>query len=72
MIITLKSYLEHNQNLSKTAKDLYIHYKTAAYRIDKIIAISGIDFDNANEVLAVRIGMVVHTMLEKNLYRKPQ
>lgn len=72
LIITLKSYLEHNQNLSKTAKDLYIHYKTAAYRIDKIIAISGIDFDNANEVLAVRIGMVVHTMLEKNLYRKPQ
>lgn len=67
LITTLKSYLDHNQNLSKTAKDLFIHYKTAAYRIEKIVAISGIDFDNVNEILAVRIGLVVHNMLEKNL-----
>ena len=33
LILTLKTYLEHNQNLTKTAQDLYIHYKTAAYRI---------------------------------------
>lgn len=65
LIATLKCYLDCNQNLSKTAKSLFIHYKTAAYRIEKIVAISGIDFTNANEVLAVRIGLVVCNMLEK-------
>ena len=38
-------------------------YKTAAYRIEKIAKITGIDFDNANEVLAVRIGLVVYKMI---------
>lgn len=64
LIITLKAYLKYNQNLSKTAQNLYVHYKTAAYRIDKIAKITGIDFDNSNEILAVRIGLVVHKLLE--------
>ena len=64
LIVTLKTYLDRNQNLSKTAQDLYVHYKTAAYRIEKIAKITGIDFDNANEVLAVRIGLVVYKMIE--------
>ena len=45
-------------------RDSYVHYKTAAYRIEKITKITGIDFDNANEVLAVRIGLVVYKMIE--------
>lgn len=64
LLITLRTYLDRNQNLSKTAQDLYVHYKTAAYRIEKISKITGIDFDNANEVLAVRIGLVVYKMIE--------
>ena len=64
LILTLKTYLEHNQNLTKTAQDLYIHYKTAAYRIERISQITGIDFDNPNEVLSVRIGLVVCKMME--------
>ena len=64
LIITLRAYLDRNLNLSKTAQDLYVHYKTAVYRIEKIEKITGIDFDNANEVLAVRIGLVVYKMIE--------
>ncbi|MDO4175302.1 MAG: PucR family transcriptional regulator ligand-binding domain-containing protein [Eubacteriales bacterium] len=63
LIITLKTYLDHNQNLSKTAQDLFVHYKTASYRMEKIAKITGIDFDNANEILAVRIGLVVYQMI---------
>lgn len=64
LLLTLKTYLEYNQNLTKTAQDLYVHYKTAAYRIERIAQITGIDFDNPNEVLAVRIGLVVYKMIE--------
>ena len=51
-------------NLKK--KDMYKrqHYKTAAYRIERISQITGIDFDNPNEVLSVRIGLVVCKMME--------
>ncbi|MEG0228793.1 MAG: PucR family transcriptional regulator ligand-binding domain-containing protein [Lachnospiraceae bacterium] len=64
LVMTLKTYLEYNQNLSKTAQDLYVHYKTAAYRIEKIAKLTGMDFANANEMLAVRIGLVVYKMIE--------
>lgn len=66
LVLTLKTYLDRNQNLSKTAQDLYIHYKTAAYRVDRITEITGINFDSASEVLSVRIGMIVYKMIEKS------
>ncbi len=66
LLDTLKVYLEHNQNLAKTAQDLYIHYKTATYRVERITEITGIDFSDANEVLSVRIGLVVYKIM-KNL-----
>lgn len=65
LIITLKTYLDKNQNLSRTAQALFVHYKTAAYRIEKIIQITGIDFDNANEVLSFRIGFIVYNIMKK-------
>nr|WP_317450134.1 PucR family transcriptional regulator ligand-binding domain-containing protein [uncultured Sellimonas sp.] len=64
LIVTLKVYLKNNQNLSRTAQELYVHYKTAAYRIEKIAKITGMDFDNANEMLAVRIGLIVYKIIE--------
>ncbi len=64
LLSTLRTYLDRNQNLAKTAQDLFIHYKTAAYRIERISDITGIDFDNPNEVLAIRIGLVVYNMIE--------
>lgn len=63
LILTLSTYLDRNQNLTKTAQELFIHYKTAAYRIDRISAITGIDFNNPSEVLAVRIGLIVYKMI---------
>lgn len=66
LLMTLKTYLEKNQNLKKTAEKLYVHYKTAAYRIEKISEITGIDFNNHSEVLAVRIGFIVHKMMENH------
>lgn len=64
LLTTLKTYLNCNQNLSKTAQSLYVHYKTAVYRIEKIAKITGMDFNNANEMLSVRIGLVVYKMIE--------
>lgn len=64
-ILTLSTYLDCNQNLMKTAKELHIHYKTVAYRIERISAMTGMQFDDAREMLSVRIGLVACKMLDK-------
>ncbi|MDY5837010.1 MAG: PucR family transcriptional regulator ligand-binding domain-containing protein [Eubacteriales bacterium] len=64
LIQTLDCYLANQLNLSQTAKDMFIHYKTAMYRLNRIKEITGIDFDNANEILSLRIGMIVYQMAQ--------
>ena len=63
LIPTLQIFLNNNQSIKKTAAAMYVHYRTVSYRIEKIKEISGIDFDNANEVLAVCNGMIIYKML---------
>lgn len=50
MLNILFAYTEHLCNLTSTAKDLYLHYNTLKYRIDKIAGITGIDFNDSSTV----------------------
>ncbi len=43
MKLTLKEYLESNQNMSEAAKNLFIHRNTLIQRIDKFISTTGFD-----------------------------
>lgn len=43
---------------------MFIHYRTASYRLQKIIEITNIDFNNPAEVLSVRIGLIAIRVLE--------
>ena len=65
LITTLQMYLRNNQSIKKTAGAMFVHYRTISYRLEKIKQISGINFDNANEVLAVSNGLVIYKMLNK-------
>ena len=64
-ITTLQMYLRNNQSIKKTAGAMFVHYRTISYRIEKIKQISGINFDNANEVLAVSNGLIIYKMLKE-------
>ena len=65
LITTLQMYLRNNQSIKKTAGAMFVHYRTISYRLEKIKQISGINFDNANEVLAVSNGLIIYKMLKK-------
>ena len=65
LITTLQMYLRNNQSIKKTADAMFVHYRTISYRLEKIKQISGIDFDNANEVLAVSNGLIIYKMLKE-------
>lgn len=45
---TLKTYLNANGNLAKTAQDLIVHRNTLQYRLDKIRKINNLDLDDPN------------------------
>ena len=65
LITTLQMYLRNNQSIKKTAGAMFVHYRTISYRLEKIKQISGINFDNANEVLAVSNGLTIYKMLKE-------
>ncbi len=65
LITTFQMYLRNNQSIKKTAGAMFVHYRTISYRLEKIKQISGINFDNANEVLAVSNGLIIYKMLKE-------
>ena len=65
LITTLQMYLRNNQSIKKTADAMFVHYRTISYRLGKIKQISGINFDDANEVLAVSNGLIIYKMLKE-------
>lgn len=65
LIPTLQMFLSNNQSIRKTAGAMFVHYRTISYRMEKIKEITGINFDNANEVLAVSNGLVIYKMLNQ-------
>ncbi len=65
LITTLQMYLRNKQSIRKTADAMFVHYRTISYRLEKIKQISGINFDNANEILAVSNGLIIYKMLKE-------
>ncbi|MFV0529298.1 MAG: PucR family transcriptional regulator [Lachnospiraceae bacterium] len=64
-IKTLKLYLDNHLNGVKTAKELYIHRSTFVYRLDKIKAILGVDFDDPDMVIYLMISLRIIDMEAK-------
>ncbi len=60
---TLSYFLDFNQSLKKTAEQLFIHYKTVSYRIEKIHELVNLDFDNPEEILQLQIGLRLHRLI---------
>ncbi|WP_233549521.1 PucR family transcriptional regulator [Lysinibacillus yapensis] len=70
LLTTLKVFLQCNQNATKTSQQLFIHYKTAVYRIERIKEITGMNFDDAEEMLLVQIGLKIIELLEREKIHK--
>ena len=41
-----------------------VHARTVSYRLQKIVELTGMDFDNIAEMLAVRNGIIILKILE--------
>lgn len=70
LLTTLKVFLQCNQNATKASQQLFIHHKTAVYRIERIKEITGMNFDDAEEMLLVQIGLKITELLEREKLNK--
>lgn len=63
LIKTLAVYLENHCQIAETAKQLYIHRNTVAYRLNKCEEILGRNLRDPNETLRLRIALIVGSLL---------
>ena len=58
MLQTLEMFLNYNLNVSETAKKMYMHRNSLQYRIDKFMNETGINIQNFDEALAVKLALI--------------
>lgn len=56
---TVRTYLAKDNSLQATARELYVHVNTAAYRIQRIQAITGLDLAKTEDCLLARVALMV-------------
>jgi sugar diacid utilization regulator len=59
LLQSIKVFIEHNMNVSLTAKKLFMHRNSLQYRIDKFIERSGIDIKNFQGALAAYLAIII-------------
>ncbi len=62
---TLRTFLEQNQNSTKTAKLLYIHYNTLRYRLERIKEILGNVLENPQQRLEIELALQLYPFIKR-------
>jgi purine catabolism regulator len=63
LLKTLEVFLDCHGNASKAAKELFIHYKTILYRLERIKEITGMDLETNEHRLELEIGLkIIHLL----------
>ncbi len=63
LLDTLDAYLNHAQNVTQTAKYMYIHRNTMFYRLDQIKELLHIDFNDQDDCYKLKTGFYIRKLL---------
>lgn len=64
LLYTIKMYLKLNQNVTETARALFVHRNTLNYRIEKFNKLTGLDCTKFEDGLKISIGFMLVNYLE--------
>jgi purine catabolism regulator len=64
LLRTLELYIENNGQINETAKQLFIHRNTAAYRLDKISELLQVDFKSYSDLLKLKLALLFKQILK--------
>ncbi|MCR3956880.1 MAG: PucR family transcriptional regulator ligand-binding domain-containing protein [Gudongella sp.] len=59
LIDTFEMYLKCNLNAVKTAEELFVHYKTVLYRLNRIKELTGLDIEDRDKMLEIEVGLKI-------------
>lgn len=65
LLKTLEAYFKCNGNLKQISKDLYTHYNTIIYRIQRIQEILGVNLENARDRLNLEVALQIYKILDR-------
>lgn len=65
LVKTLGAYFQFNGNLKKMSDNLFTHYNTVLYRINRIKEITGMNLDDSKDRLNLEIGLKIKELLKK-------
>ena len=63
LLETLRYYIKNNTNVQKTAEDMFVHYNTMRYRINKLKEL-GIDGEDGFELTDISLAYQLHQYLQ--------
>ena len=64
LVKTLEAYFEYNGNLTRMSEQLFTHYNTILYRINRINEITGMDLNNPNDRLNLEVALKIKEIIE--------
>jgi len=64
LLKTLELYIENNGQINETAKHLFIHRNTAAYRLEKISELLQVDFKRFQDVVKIKLVLLFRDTLK--------
>lgn len=67
LYVTLRTYLEHKNNLRATAEALFVHRNTLIYRISRINQLTSLDLNSVNAVYSLMDSFRIETFLNEPL-----
>ena len=65
LVKTLDVYFKNNGNLTRISEQLFTHYNTVLYRINRITEITKMDLDDPNHRLNLEIALKIKELLDK-------
>jgi purine catabolism regulator len=63
LVETVRTFLEQNQNSTKTARLLYIHYNTLRYRLERAREILGDFLENPQQRLEIELALQLYPLI---------
>jgi purine catabolism regulator len=67
LLETLKLYFECGSNLKRVSEEMYTHYNTIIYRMQRIREISGLNLDDPATRLNVQIALKIMDLIKRDL-----
>ncbi|WP_151737639.1 PucR family transcriptional regulator [Paenibacillus tengchongensis] len=62
LLQTLQLYFKCNRNVKRTSAELFTHYNTVTYRIDRACELLGLNQDDGDDMLELQLALKLHEM----------